>query len=1002
MVDRLARLQVATAALSHALTPEQVASVIVEEALTALEAAAGSLFLIGQDGDLELICSRGYDQSILSGFARLPHDSQLPLAIAARTGEPIWLQAGDVLRQYAELANVNLTMGSPSMAAVPILVQRRPIGVVGLSFAQACSFHPDERAFILTLVGLSALAIERARLLCAEREARLAAEAAQARLQAAFRAAPLPIMVSGVDGNIELWNPACERVLGWTAAESLGKPNPLIPLDGPKNRHALFDASLAGGSIIGAEIQRRDKSGTPLDLLVSVAPFTDPVGVVTGVVALGIDISEQKQAEARLRASEERFHAIFEHAPVGINVTDASGRYCQTNAAFQRMLGYTGDELATRTFRDVTHHEDVTPDTCRYDDMLAGNVTSYVLEKRYVRKDGEFVWVRISVSNLHRSDGQCLVAGDESRGFGIAVVEDITESKRAEHALAASEQRYRGVVEASLDGILMTDLHGTITFANRQMAELLALSSPDDLVGRQTLDFLARDDRASALAEMRKIVTRGSAANVRFALTRANGTAFPCEMSASVVSGADGQPAAVTAVIRDMTEQQAYEEQLRRQALHDALTDLPNRTLFNDRLHQALLSARRSENPCTLLLADLDRFKDVNDTLGHGVGDELLQQVGLRLRAVLREADTVARLGGDEFAILLPGTDEAGAVRVVDTLLDTFGEPFMVDGQTFYQGLSIGIALFPEHGEDVATLLRRADVAMYAAKRTGGAHYSVYQAASDPHSERRLALMAGLREAIDQGQLTLYFQPKVSLRTGHAEQVEALVRWIHPRFGFIPPDQFIALAEHTGLIKPMANWVLNEALRQMSCWRAAGHQVSIAVNLSAHNLQDRGMVSSIASLLGRWKVPARALGIEITESALMANPDHAMETLTALHDMGVSIAIDDFGTGYSSLAYLQRLPANEVKIDRTFVAGMCTPSSGSSSIVRSVVDLGHTLDLQVVAEGVESQQALDILGIMGCDIVQGYYLGRPMPASEYIAWLASWRQRSCFLPDMAV
>jgi diguanylate cyclase (GGDEF)-like protein/PAS domain S-box-containing protein len=574
---------------------------------------------------------------------------------------------------------------------------------------------------------------------------------------------------------------------------------------------------------------------------------------------------------------------------------------------------------------------------------------------------------------------------------------DISEQKKAEDALAASEQRYRSVVEASLDGILMTDLSGTIIFANRQMASLVALSSAEELTGQHVVELICVHDRDAVVCEMENLVKQGSVTDLPFALIRVDGTSFPCELSASLVFGAGGMPSAAAVIIRDMTERHAHEEQLRRQALHDPLTDLPNRTLFNDRLAQVLLAARREEDPFALLLLDLDRFKEVNDTLGHQAGDILLQQAAGRLRDALRESDTVARLGGDEFAIILPNADEQGAIQAINALLNDCAEPLVAGEHPHYLEFNIGVALFPQHAEDVAALLRCATVAMYTAKRSGAA-YALYESKSDPNSERRLALMAGLRRAIDEDQLVLHYQPKVNLQTGRASQVEALVRWNHPQFGLIPPDQFISLAEHTGLIRPMSRWILNEALRQIAGWRVAGHDIAVAVNLSTCNLQESDLVDRITKLLTKWGVSAPSLRIEITESTLMADPDRAMATLTLLHDMGIRVSIDDFGTGYSSLAYLQRLSADEVKIDRTFVAGMSTPGSGSSSIVRSVVDLGHTLGLRVVAEGVETQQDLDILGAMGCDVAQGYYLGKPMPGSEYVAWLDTWDQRGWFLP----
>ncbi|MBI4493323.1 MAG: EAL domain-containing protein [Chloroflexi bacterium] len=422
------------------------------------------------------------------------------------------------------------------------------------------------------------------------------------------------------------------------------------------------------------------------------------------------------------------------------------------------------------------------------------------------------------------------------------------------------------------------------------------------------------------------------------------------------------------------------------QALHDALTGLPNRALLYDRLHQAILTARRNNAALALLVMDLDRFKEVNDALGHCAGDLLVQQVGQRLRGVLRASDTVARLGGDEFAVVLPGTNGEGATLAARKLLHALEELFVVEGQSLDVGMSIGIALYPLHGEDVETLLRRADIAMYLAKRGRGG-YAVYTSEQDQHTPHRLALMGELRTAIEQEQLLLHYQPQVHFKSGQVVGLEALVRWQHPQRGLIPPDQFITLAERTGLIQPLSRWVLGQALRQCQAWRQAGLALPVAVNLSARNLHDPHLPGMIATLLATWGLPPPWPSVEITESAVMTNPHRAIEVLGRLQAMGVRISIDDFGTGYSSLAYLKRLPVDELKIDKTFVRTMAVDRK-DLAIVRATIELAHSLGLSVVAEGVENQATLDHLAALGCDAAQGYYLSRPLPAPELVRWLA--------------
>jgi diguanylate cyclase (GGDEF)-like protein len=421
----------------------------------------------------------------------------------------------------------------------------------------------------------------------------------------------------------------------------------------------------------------------------------------------------------------------------------------------------------------------------------------------------------------------------------------------------------------------------------------------------------------------------------------------------------------------------------RHQAMHDSLTDLPNRVLFADRLDQAITLSRRSGTGLAIALMDLDRFKEVNDTLGHHSGDALLASVGARLREAVRESDTVARLGGDEFGVLFAGIgDLYSALELARKLQQALEEPFTVDGLSFEMEASIGIAVFPDHGEDATELLQRADIAMYVAKREHSG-VQLYAVEHDEYSRDRLALIAGLRRALDHGELVLYYQPKVDLRSGRVRGVEALVRWQHPERGLVPPDEFIPLAEHTGLIRPLTAYVLEAAAGQCSAWRRGGGalEMSVAVNLSARILHDRGLPEQISKLLERWSLPPSALEIEITESAIMSDPVRAMAVANRLHDLGVGLVIDDFGTGYSSLSYLKQLPVSEIKIDKSFVLDMDS-SDNDAAIVRSTIVLGHNLGLKVVAEGIETREVQGRLASLGCDLGQGYLYGRPAPAVE--------------------
>jgi diguanylate cyclase (GGDEF)-like protein len=427
---------------------------------------------------------------------------------------------------------------------------------------------------------------------------------------------------------------------------------------------------------------------------------------------------------------------------------------------------------------------------------------------------------------------------------------------------------------------------------------------------------------------------------------------------------------------------------LRHQALHDDLTDLPNRALLYDRMEDALTAAERNGEPAALLLIDLDRFKEVNDTLGHDSGDRLLEEVAVRLREVVRRGDTLARLGGDEFAVLLRGIPHRGlAAELAGRLQDALARPFTLNGVVAALDASIGIAHCPEHGTDVHTLVQRADVAMYDAKRSRTS-IETYSPERDPYSAERLQLLGELRAAIGAGELVLHYQPKVDVVSQRVIGVEALVRWQHPVHGLLPPVAFIPLAERTGAISDLTRWVLDAALAQARVWSDAGLDLTMAVNLAAANIADATLPDAVAALLERHGIAGDRLECEISEHTVMADPRRAMGILERLRALGVRLSLDDFGTGHSSLSYLKRLPLDEVKIDRSFVMNMIEDDN-DAAIVRTTIDLARNLGLEVVAEGVESQQIMNDLSALSCDVAQGFFLSRPLPAAELDGWLAA-------------
>lgn len=542
-------------------------------------------------------------------------------------------------------------------------------------------------------------------------------------------------------------------------------------------------------------------------------------------------------------------------------------------------------------------------------------------------------------------------------------------------------------------GVVMQDATGAIAHANdaaqqifeRRNGCMAGLTPPDADVA----ESVVRDDGSelpvSDYPPLAALRTRQPQRHVTIGIRREDGIQRWLQIDSVPLLGADGEALLVVSSVLDVTAHRQTMEVLQHQALHDALTSLPNRTLLYDRLSQAIAAARRTGEALSLLLLDLDRFKDVNDTLGHHYGDLLLKQVGPRLRTALRQNDTIARLGGDEFAILLPGTEHLGATETARKVLTAMDEPFFINGHRFDVGASIGIALHPAHSSDPDTLLRHADVAMYVAKRAN-CGYAVYAVEQDRLVTSRLALTGDLRQALTFDQLLVFYQPKVNFHGQPVTSVEALVRWQHPSHGLMMPGQFVRLADQTQSTKPLSLWVLDVGLRQCKAWQQQGLVVGLAVNLSTRNLHDPQIAAMIAESLRHAQVAPEWLKVEVSEDAVMADPARARDALTRLSAMSIRIALDDFGTGCAPTAFLKRLPLDEIKIDRSYITTMMT-SEPSKKIVRSTIALGHALGVKIVAVGVESRETWEELARMGCDAAQGYYLCRPQPADKIERWL---------------
>ena len=588
--------------------------------------------------------------------------------------------------------------------------------------------------------------------------------------------------------------------------------------------------------------------------------------------------------------------------------------------------------------------------------------------------------------------------GTPSRIVGVG--QDVTDRRAAEDTLAEARARYQRMVEQL----------PLVTYVESLDAESALYISPqiEELAGYTAEEWVADphffgkvlhpDDRDDVLGQFAHTHMTGDMYDGEYRLIAKDGRIVWVNDVAVRIRDDAGTPLYSQGYMVDVTARHIAEQalaesrgqleqrmrEIEHQALHDALTGLPNRTLFHDRVDQALRAARRTGGAVCVMLIDLDRFKDVNDTLGHLSGDVLLQEVARRLRAPVRESDTVARLGGDEFGVLATGVATAhDAVVLAEKLREALAAPIAVGGLALEVESSIGIALAPDHGADVETLVRHADVSMYVSKRTHSP--AVYCPETDHHSRVRLTLVADLRRALERKELAVYYQPQANAATGIVRTMEALVRWEHPVHGLLPPDQFVPLAEQTGLIRPLTLYMVDAALHQCAAWRNAGYDVAVAVNVTGRDLLDLRFPEEVAEAIARAGTAPDALELEITESTIMTDAARARTVLLQLSELGVRLAIDDFGSGHSSLGYLKRLPIDVLKIDRSFVMNMADDSD-DAVIVRSTIDLGHNLGLEVVAEGVETQEALARLTELGCDTVQGYFLGRPQP-TDAVEWI---------------
>jgi diguanylate cyclase (GGDEF)-like protein/PAS domain S-box-containing protein len=572
----------------------------------------------------------------------------------------------------------------------------------------------------------------------------------------------------------------------------------------------------------------------------------------------------------------------------------------------------------------------------------------------------------------------------DGKPYRIAALIDLSYRIAIEEAARLAERKFRNIFENAGEGIFQTTVDGRYLAANPALAKIYGYSSPAELIEKLTdIKHQLYVDPVKRESFLKLINDHKYVQDFEAQVYRQDGSIIWISENSRPVYDEHGVLQYYEGLVVDVTERKQFEQTIQWQAFHDSLTGLPNRLLFQDRLDQALASAEKRGHSGAVLFLDLDNFKSINDTLGHSTGDQLLQHVAVRLRVCLRPGDTLARMGGDEFTVLLPDVPSSElASAVANRMLEALSSPVKINGCEIFPTASIGIAIFPRDGAEPTTLLKHADTAMYCVKEGGRGHYQEFSAEMNESAYERLVLSNHLRNAIEFDQLSIHYQPKVDLQTDDIVGVEALLRWSLPNHGSISPTKFIPIAEESGLIIPLGDWVIRNACIESKVWIDEGYKLKVAVNLSARQFRQPNLIGAIEQVLDELSFPAECLNIELTESAIIENGVAAVDLLTDLKRLGVTVSLDDFGTGYSSLSYLRKFPVDAVKIDRSFISNIDRDPK-DQAVVRAIIDLAHALDLYVTAEGVETETQKAILQDLGCNLMQGFLFSKPLPFEEF-------------------
>lgn len=788
------------------------------------------------------------------------------------------------------------------------------------------------------------------------------------------------IWTADMDLRFTYFSPSMTNLTGYIPEEacSLSLDDLLTPASFETAQKSLEEAMLLEHldddkrlEPVCVELEIRRKDGSIVWTEVRTAFLRDEDNRPYGIIGVARDITYRRQTEEALRASEENYRAIFDSANDAIIVHDLrTGCIIDANQRMCEMFGYTLEEAKNRTIGSLISGEP--PYTQTDLRKLLGKAARgkpQLFEWKALHKEGHALWVEI---NLKRTS-----INDEDRI--LAIIRDVARRKQAE----TNMQIQASAINAAGDQIVIVDAAGNIVFVNPAFEKEMGYSF-SEVQGKPPSLLNSGEHDKAFYDQIWSSILAGQTWHGEIVHRRKDGNLCTEDMTVTPVKNEAGVIEHFVAIKRNITDKMDYQRQLDHLAHHDPLTGLPNRLLFSDRLAQALARARAHNNKLSVMFLDIDRFKLINDTLGHSVGDILLKKVAERLVWSLREVDTIARMGGDEFTVILAQPNCAEDVaNLARRILDALSQPIRLDSGEVFVTASIGISTFPADGESAEDLVKKADMAMYRAKEQGRDTFYFYTDSLTNSTMKRMALENSLRKALEREELIVHYQPRVDIRTGKVLAAEALVRWQHPEHGLITANQFVPMAEETGLIVSIGDWVMRTACAQVREWSDMGlPAVDMAVNISAHQFKWKDLRTTVSKILSDTGLDPRQLDLELTESTLMHDPEVATEILRGLKDMGLKISIDDFGTGYSSLSYLKMFPVNAVKIDRSFIHQVTT-SSDDAAIARAIVGMAHSLKLKVVAEGVETLEQLEFLRSIECDEIQGYFISRPVPSDEF-------------------